>query len=65
MEQVIQSSGRGRFYGPSRWNGNGLLQELARFANSSMTFTYEGTKVKRVEFLTGGTMVTFMDFAYE
>jgi len=64
-EQVIQSSGRGRCYGPSRWNGDGLLEELARFAQSSMAFTYEGIKVKRIEFRTGGTMVTFMDFAYQ
>jgi hypothetical protein len=63
--QVIQSSGRGRFYGPSRWNGDGLLEELARFADASMAFTYEGVKVKRIEFLTRGTMVTFMDFAYQ
>ena len=64
-EQVIQSSGSGQFYGPSRWNGDGLLEELARFANSSMAFTYEGIKVKRIEFLNGGSMVTFMDFAYQ
>lgn len=63
-EQVVQSSGSGQFYGSPRWNGDGLLEELARFANSSMAFTYEGIKVKRIEFLNGGTMVTFMDFAY-
>jgi hypothetical protein len=64
-EQVIQSSGSGQFYGPSRWTGDGLPEELARFADSSMAFTYEGTKVKRIEFLNRGTMVTFMDFAYQ
>jgi len=30
-----------------------------------MAFTYEGIKVKRIEFLNGGTMVTSMDFAYQ
>jgi hypothetical protein len=64
-EQVIQSSGRGEFYGPSRWNEDGLLQELARFADSSIAFTYEGMKVKRIEFVSRGAIVTFMDFAYE
>jgi hypothetical protein len=64
-EQVIQSSGSGGFFGPSRWNEDGLLQELTRFADSSMAFTYEGIKVKRIEFLRGKTMVTFMDFAYK
>jgi hypothetical protein len=64
-EQVSQSSGRGGFYGSSRWNEDGLLQELARFADSSMAFTYEGMRVKRIEFLSRGAVVTFMDFAYE
>ena len=62
---MLQSSGRGGFYGPSRWNGDGLLQELTRFADSSMAFTYEGMKVRRIEFLKGKTMITFMDFTYE
>jgi hypothetical protein len=64
-EQVIQSTGRGGFYGPPRWNEDGLLQELTRFADSSMVFTYEGIKVKRIEFLRGKSIVTFMDFAYK
>jgi len=64
-ERVLQSSGRGGFYGPPRWNGDGLLQELTRFADSSMAFTYEGMKVRRIEFLKGKTMVTFMDFTYQ
>jgi hypothetical protein len=63
-ERVLQPSGGRGFYGPSRWNEDGLLQELARFADSSMAFTYEGMKVRRIEFLKGRTMVTFMDFAY-
>ena len=64
-EQVIQYAKRGGFYGPSRWNDEGLLQELARFADASMVFTYEGMKVKRIEFLSRGAIVTFMEFAYQ
>jgi hypothetical protein len=30
-----------------------------------MAFTYEGMKVRRIEFLKGKTMVTFMDFTYQ
>jgi len=63
-KQVIQPSGWGQFYGACRWNGDGLLEELTRFTEASMVFTYEGMKVTRIEFLRGGTAVTFVDFSY-
>lgn len=64
-EQVLQSPGSRGFFGPARWNGDGLLEELARFADASMVLSYEGPRVKRIEFRKGTTMVTFMDFLYK
>ena len=64
-EQVLQSPGSRGFFGPARWNGDGLLEELSRFADASMVFSYQGPRVKRIEFRKGATMVTFMDFSYE
>jgi len=63
--QASQPSGPGKFYGTCRWNGDGLLEELTRFSEASMVFTYEGPKVTRIEFQRRGTMVTFMDFSYQ
>ncbi len=64
-EQVLQSPGSGGFFGPARWNGDGLLEELPRFVDASMVFSYQGPRVTRIEFRKGATMVTFMDFFYD
>jgi len=64
-EQVLQSPGKKGFFVPARWNGDGLPEELPRFADASMVLSYEGPRVKHIEFRQGTTMVTFMDFLYE
>jgi hypothetical protein len=64
-EQVLQSPGTRGFFVPARWNGDGLPEELPRFADASMVLSYEGPRVKHIEFRTGTTMITFMDFLYE
>jgi hypothetical protein len=64
-EQVLQSPGSRGLFDGVRWNKDGLLGEISRFAGASMAFSYEGPRVKRIEFRKGATVLTFMDFSYE
>jgi hypothetical protein len=64
-EQVLQSPGKMGFFGPARWNADGLVDEITRFPGASMAFTYEGARVKHIEFRRGASVVTFMDLFYQ
>lgn len=65
-ERVIHDSESWPFYKGFLWNGDGLLVvKETGFKNSSVQYRYDGLKLKRIEFRSGETIITFAEFTYE
>ncbi len=64
-ESVIHSAENWVFYEGFSWNDNGLLERITRFSNSFVRYSYEGLKVKRIEFGSNKTVSTFAEFVYD
>ena len=64
-ERVVYSPGNWGFYDNLVWNGDGLLERMTRFGNSFVHYTYDGLRVKRIDFDKNGTIITFINFSYE
>ncbi len=63
-ERAIYSAESYIFYEAFSWNEDGLLESITRFSNSFVRYSYEGLKVKRIEFGSHKTISTFAEFTY-
>ena len=64
-ERVIHQGENYVLYEAFSWYENGLLARITRFSNSFVRYSYEGLKVKRIEFGSNGTVTTFAEFTYD
>ncbi len=64
-ERAIYNAESYIFYEAFSWNEDGLLESITRFSNSFVRYSYEGLKVKRIEFGSHKTISTFAEFTYD
>jgi hypothetical protein len=65
IERVIHDPQKWLFYSGFSWNDDGLLERMTRFSNSSARYLYDGLKLKRIEFIANGSVVTTTEFSYQ
>ena len=63
-ESTIYNAENYVFYEAFSWNDNGLLESITRFSYSFVRYSYDGLKVKRIEFGNRQTVSTFAEFTY-
>ncbi|UCG14560.1 MAG: hypothetical protein JSU72_08985 [Deltaproteobacteria bacterium] len=64
-DRVIHDSGDWVFYEDFSWNDNGLLESITRYKHSYVRYTYEGLKLKRIEFGRSDTIHTVAELTYK
>ncbi len=64
-EQMIHDSKTWPLYEALSWNENGMLVRISRFTNSSVLYSYEGLKLKLIEFSRNKAITAFADFTYQ
>jgi hypothetical protein len=64
-EQMIHDSKTWPFYEAFSWNENGMLVRITRFTNAFVVYSYEGLKLKLIEFGGNEAIATFADFTYK
>jgi hypothetical protein len=62
---MINDSKTWPLYEAFSWNENGMLVRITRFTNSFVLYSYEGLKVKLIEFGSNEAIKTFADFTYK
>lgn len=63
--RLVQTCDTWPLYQDFTWHGSGLLKVVTRFRDSHVRYHYDGLKVKRIEYSTGGTLRTFAEFTYQ